>query len=105
VVDGMWRRRCCGGALRRRSEDLPDGANAQLPWRATAAGLGLDLLWACGCGGYVLRPGGLLWRRIGPSFPLLLGGGARAAGLNQIMEGVLGFLSHQNKDLSDTYRH
>jgi hypothetical protein len=50
--------------LRRGSEDLLSGTDVQLAWRvAAAADLVLDLFWACGCDGYVLGPGRLLWRR------------------------------------------
>jgi hypothetical protein len=53
----------------------------------------------------VLGPGGLLRRRAGSPSPLLPIGGMGAASLYQIMAAVLGFLSHQNEDLSDACLH
>jgi hypothetical protein len=93
-------------AQKRGSEDLLGGADTQLSWRAaTAAGLGLDSFWACGCGSCVLCPGGLLRRRAGTTSPLFPAGGMGAASLDRIMAAVLGFLSRQDKDLSNAYLH
>jgi hypothetical protein len=47
----------------------------------------------------------LFQRLTGSSSPLLPAGGVGAAGLDRIMAVILGFLSHQDEDLSDECLH